>query len=199
MSTNPKTGLRYLFPVPDEYVGEKDVVLVAEHPGFTLNPDGKDFVVEAEKVGIVRAFPSADGWYAADPEYGIPAGAPVDMKCENARYLVRFEKAVSLISLGYFDGGNEIGNPRGIVVGEVPSTEFGVPVIFPNGCAFGYEDSAPSEPAGNAVINGATPAELLELCKAASGQLKAIVEQLGEPAANRIKALLDTIRLGVQD
>ncbi|NYZ73976.1 hypothetical protein H0O00_02450, partial [Candidatus Micrarchaeota archaeon] len=35
-----ETGTRYVFPVPEEHVGKKNVVLVAEHPNFTLETDG---------------------------------------------------------------------------------------------------------------------------------------------------------------
>lgn len=69
-----RMGRRIVFPVPPEYRNEKNAILVAEHPDYTLESDGNNIVVHANKVGIVMSFPAKDGHYAVDPEHGIPCG-----------------------------------------------------------------------------------------------------------------------------
>jgi len=69
-----RMGRRIVFPVPPEYQNEKNAILVAEHPVYTLESEGTNIVVNAKNVGIVLAFPAKDGHYAVDPEHGIPCG-----------------------------------------------------------------------------------------------------------------------------
>jgi hypothetical protein len=55
--TDPKTRIKYVFPVPKEYRKRKDIALVVEHPDFTLEVDGKNRVVNAREVGVVPDIP----------------------------------------------------------------------------------------------------------------------------------------------
>ncbi|NYZ73869.1 hypothetical protein H0O00_01880, partial [Candidatus Micrarchaeota archaeon] len=133
-----ETGTRYVFPVPEEHVGKKNVVLVAEHPNFTLETDGNTRVVQAKEIGIVSEFPVAsENWYLGDPKYDIPTGKKVDGSNGAARYLWRIEKRVGLVARGddyYGDcyGGGGYGR-RGVVLDYAPSDAFGVAVEAPEG------------------------------------------------------------------
>ena len=63
--------IKYVFPVPQEYQGEKNVALVVDHPYFEIEKDRETRVIKAIGVGIVTEFPAADGWYHGDFIYGI--------------------------------------------------------------------------------------------------------------------------------
>ena len=53
----------------------KDVILVVEHPNFTLKKDGNARIVVAKDVDVVTDFPiSSPAWYPGDPIYDIPHG-----------------------------------------------------------------------------------------------------------------------------
>lgn len=85
--TDPKDGQKYVFPVPEIHRDEKDAILVVEHPNYSLEKDGKDFVVRvpnSEDISLVINFPSEDGIYQQDSKHGIPQGYPVSR--ENASF-----------------------------------------------------------------------------------------------------------------
>jgi len=128
-----ETGLRYLFAVPDEFVGVKDGLLVAEHPDFMLRAEGNDRIVLASKVELIEKFPAAsEKWYLADSKHGIPIGEEVGVSNPVARYLWRIDKRVGLVARGYDYNGcdlrrNVYGNFRpgdglGVVV-EISETD----------------------------------------------------------------------------
>jgi hypothetical protein len=94
----PKSEIRYVFPVPEEHQGKKNIILVAEHPEFSLVKDGNDRIIQATDIGAVERFPLAMyGWYLADPRYGIPHGDTANDGRKTARYLARREKRVGLV------------------------------------------------------------------------------------------------------
>jgi hypothetical protein len=94
--TEFETDIRYIFLVPQEHQGKKNVLLVAEHPKFSLVHDGNDRIVQATEVGAVERFPTSEGWFLGDPKYDIPTGNRVDGNKYDARYLWRVEKRVGL-------------------------------------------------------------------------------------------------------
>ncbi len=101
--TDSETGTRYMFPVPEEHQGKKNIVLVAEHPDFTLEKDGNARIVQAKEVGVVSGFPVASGnWHFGDPKYDIPTGKKVDGSDEAARCLWRIGKRVGLVARVYW-------------------------------------------------------------------------------------------------
>jgi len=110
--TNIETYQRYVFPVPEDYKGIKNAILVVENPEYTLEKDGKDLVVAVkniENIGLIRRFPPKDGWYPTDEKYGIPTGNKVGPSDPNARYLERTNSLVGPTVrgshiYGYFDG-----------------------------------------------------------------------------------------------
>ena len=71
---DPQTNEKWIFPVPREYQNEKNAILVAEHPDYDLEIDGKNLVVHAALVDLVSEFPVVDGWYFLDAKHGIPTG-----------------------------------------------------------------------------------------------------------------------------
>ncbi len=127
---DPETGTRYVFPVPEEHRGKKNIVLVAEHPDFTLEADGKIMIVRAKEVGVVSQFPVASNdWYLGDPKYDIPQGNKIGSIRQAARYLWRIEKRVGLVGrfyyhLPYYDG-------RDVYLFNAPSYVSGVVVEAP--------------------------------------------------------------------
>ncbi|MFH0737419.1 MAG: hypothetical protein V1827_02950 [Candidatus Micrarchaeota archaeon] len=134
-----ETGIRYVFPVPEEHVGKKNVILVAQHPGFTLETDGKTRVVQAKEVGVVSEFPVASkNWHLGDPKYDIPTGKEVNISNEAARFLWRIGKRVGLVARGYW---LDYGNRRGVDLDDRPSYGFGVAVEATDAIVAG--DNAP--------------------------------------------------------
>jgi len=99
---DPKTNIRWVFPVPQSFRGEKDCVLVVEHPDFTLERDGNTRIVNAAKVGLVERFPPVDGWYDKDSSYGIPSGDKVKPS-EQAVCLSRTDTRVAPVVRGNAD------------------------------------------------------------------------------------------------
>ncbi len=96
---NPRTNIRYIFPVPDEYRGVADIAIVSQHPDFFLAPRGNDRIVQAHLVGVVEDFPTYSGYYAGDPEYDLATGREVDRSHESAKFLWRPDKRVGLVAL----------------------------------------------------------------------------------------------------
>ncbi len=100
------SGIKYLFPVPEEHQGKANAILLAEHPDFTLETDGRYRVVRAARVRIVEDFPVSSSAYTeprqrflADSKYDIPCGAHAsDPSSPEARILFRAEKMVGLIA-----------------------------------------------------------------------------------------------------
>lgn len=125
---NEEECQRYVFPVPVIYRQEKDMVLVAEHPNFSLVRDGKDLVVISSEVAGIAQFPEESGWYPAENEYEIPFGEPCDPSAPHARYLWRVDNMVS--SAGRGDIGINRKNGRVIGLCTPPSVLLGGIVEF---------------------------------------------------------------------
>ena len=109
-SEYPYNGRRYIFPVPEEHRGKKNIVLVAEHPNYTLETDGKDRIVVADRVDVVENLPykMKVGWFMGDPEHDIPSGSEVPFRTPNAVYLMRMldimaKKRVGLVDRHFSD------------------------------------------------------------------------------------------------
>jgi hypothetical protein len=116
--TDLLSKIRYVFPVPAEYQKVKNGILVAEHPDYSLVPEGKKrFVVNATKVDLVENFPVKVAWYLTDPVHGIPFGSEVDEKTPGARRLHRIDNAgrVGLVARGY-SGLLEYGDWRNVYI-----------------------------------------------------------------------------------
>ncbi|NYZ74404.1 ankyrin repeat domain-containing protein [Candidatus Micrarchaeota archaeon] len=130
--TDNRTGIRYVFTVPDQFIRVKNGLLVAEHPDFKLEKDGNDLVVRAARVELIERLPANEGWYLADPAHGIPFGGEVDNSNPDARYLSRIDKRVGLVARGYdyYDGCDY---RRVVYLVNAPSDAFGVAVEAPEG------------------------------------------------------------------
>lgn len=85
-------GRRWVFPVPQHLRHEKDAILMADHPDFTLELDGNNRVVHVPFPLLVRDFASETGWYLVDHETKMPTGSPVDYTYHEARFLWRADK-----------------------------------------------------------------------------------------------------------
>jgi hypothetical protein len=172
--TDPKTGIRYVFPVPEEHQGKKNIVLIAEHPDFTLETDGKTRIVKAKEVGVVPEFPVASkNWYRGHPGYDIPAGKKATSDDEAARYLWRIDKRVGLVAGDYCS--------RSVLLNVAPSEAFGVAVEAP-------DDHAARETVRDAGRSGAGAQEQYEPVSLRSAPEKTVVElAIGE---ERLEGLL---------
>ena len=122
-----KTNIRYVFEVPSQYVGEKDSILVSEHPDYKLEMDGNNRIIRAAVVDLIERFPASGGWYLTDSKHGIPIGDSVDSSDSNERYLFRIEKRVGLSARVF----NCFGISRNVVLGDAPSVSIGVAVECP--------------------------------------------------------------------
>ena len=123
--TDPEDGQKYVFPVPEQYRNEKNMILVVEHPNFNLVQDGKNLVVEAPEVVGLTHFPKQDGWYFGDEQFDIPTGKEASSSDEKARYLWRVDSRVGPVARGYvyvYDGNYG----RGAYLDYGPSIRFGV-------------------------------------------------------------------------
>ncbi len=131
--TDPETKQRYVFPVPEDYKGAKNAILVVEHPDYTLEKDGKDRIVAVkniENISLIENFPSEyDGWYQMDEKHGIPTGNEVDSSNPDVRYLFfwRSDSRVGPVhhSGGFYNGGS------GVILNGRPSSWFGMAVEVP--------------------------------------------------------------------
>jgi hypothetical protein len=172
---DPETEQKWVFPVPKQFVGMKDVILVAEHPDYTLEKDGKNLVVQAGAVDVVENFPVRNQvWYLADAKHGIPQGDEVSGNDGNARYLWRIDSRVGPARRGYyFDRLDDYGR-RGVGLGDGPSGGFGVAVEAPEG---GAEKTAPpasveKAPEGKKV--------LIEVSGVSAGEMKTLLGRFAQ-------------------
>ncbi len=73
---DPENGIRWIFPVPAEFAGEKNAALAVDHPDFSLLQDGKDMIIECESPDLIKGFPSRSRlWHLGDNIHDIPQGA----------------------------------------------------------------------------------------------------------------------------
>ncbi len=148
--TDSKTGTRYIFPVPEEYQGKENVVLVAEHPKFSLVTEGNDWIVQAAEVDAVERFPASNGWYLGDPRYDIPQGNGVYEGNDDARHLWRMERRVGLVVRGsYYWSINRLWSC--VFLDLRPSNALGVVVESPEATS---QDMRIREGSGKLVIEG---------------------------------------------
>jgi hypothetical protein len=119
---------RYVLDVPEEHQGKKNVVLVAEHPNFTIEQDGMTRIIHAKEAGIVEKVPAnTGGWYSGDPVYSIPSGKQVNKHSDAARIIVRGYRGIRLVVRGYSDFQDYI-DPYGVSISHRPQDRFGVVV-----------------------------------------------------------------------
>jgi hypothetical protein len=89
---------RWVFRVPDDRRGERDIALIAQHPDLYIERDGGNRVICSQSVASVERFPRKDGWYAGDPAFDIPCGKEIYNGDPRARYLRRAETRIGMIA-----------------------------------------------------------------------------------------------------
>lgn len=191
--TDSETGIRYVFPVPQEHQGKKNVVLVAEHPDFTLETDGKTRIVQAKEVGMVSEFPVAsENWYLGDQKYDIPTGKKVDGSTEAARYLWRIDKRVGLVARVYsYDWDDD--NGRGVILDCRPSEALGVAIEAASG---GAPKKLQVETADNGIaIKGVTLEEFRTLLGNANADVHGILETVRPEKLTAVRQLLQALEI----
>jgi len=117
------SGLRYIFPVPEEHLGRKNVALVAECRDYTLESDGNFRIVRAARVDVVENFPALNGPYMGDPVHDLPSGNKIHSLDAGARHLYRLDKRVGLVGRGC-----HIGNTKSVSLAQSPFYSIGVAV-----------------------------------------------------------------------
>jgi hypothetical protein len=188
--TDSETGTRYVFPVPEEHQGKKNVVLVAEHPHFTLETDGKTRVVQAKEVGVVSEFPVAsENWHLGDAKYDIPTGKKVDARDEAARCLWRIDKRVGLVARGdYFSGYD---GRRSVDLVNRASSVFGVAIEAGSG-----GDALHTASGQVALVRGITPEALRAMCEASEHEVYAFTTTpAGLEATRRLLDVLNKVEI----
>jgi len=80
-------GLRFF--VPELFRGEKNCAIVVHSPFYAID----NGIVKIGEFQVVRQFPRTIGWYAVDPQTGVPMDIPLNGSDESARYLVRTNNA----------------------------------------------------------------------------------------------------------
>jgi hypothetical protein len=125
--TDSITGIAYTFPVPEEHWGKKNIILIVEHPNFSLVKEGKERIVQAAQIDAVERFPTENSWYIGNPRDDIPWGHKPDKLHPDARFLWRMEKRVGLVARDYY---NPVCDSFGqaIYLNAPPSNELGVAV-----------------------------------------------------------------------
>lgn len=128
---DPKTSIRYLFPVKDGRLDRKDCILAVNHPDFELVTDGNDRIVRADKIDLIEQFPGSNGCYLGDNRYDLPAGR-VQKDPPLAKDLRRIEKRVGLAAFGWHLI-YTIRKQEVIDLSLSPSTAIGLAVEAPEG------------------------------------------------------------------
>ncbi|MBN1170026.1 hypothetical protein JXA56_03300 [Candidatus Micrarchaeota archaeon] len=183
---DPKTDYRWVFPVPESYRGKKNAILVAEHPDYTLETDGRNRVVHATSVDLVKQFPTKlEHWYKGDPKHDIPQGKPVSSDNKDARCLWRIKKRVGPVARNYK---LDYIRSRVVDLSLRPSIGFGVAVEVPKMGApklEGYKISLE--------LSGVSKAELKDLLKRFAENLEVLGDVVGEEllgAARKLETIL---------
>lgn len=136
--TEPESGIRWIFPVPNGYEDRMNSILLANHPDFTLEVDGHNRIIHATKIDMLKGFPQdTEGWYKGDPVYGMPYGEEICFSSKKARFMWRApDKMVSAAVYSYAahhfqDGRPSVTNGRGIYLDQPPSARCGMLVEAP--------------------------------------------------------------------
>ncbi|MBN1170299.1 hypothetical protein JXA56_04695 [Candidatus Micrarchaeota archaeon] len=119
---------RWVFRIPEDFIGEKNAIAICEHPDFKLEFDGNSRIVHPLKADIVRNFPAENGSYKSDPAYDIPIAEKAEFASEEARYLARTEKRVGLVKRAALYDGNSFAIRKNISLDSRPSQRLGIAV-----------------------------------------------------------------------
>lgn len=78
---------RLVVPVPKDYQGASDIILIFEHPDFSFKPKGMDIRIVSDSIAVLEGYPRYDGQYPVEAKYGIPYQSKE--YSEEKRYLLR--------------------------------------------------------------------------------------------------------------
>jgi len=136
------TKTNFVFEVPARFQGAKDIILAVSQTldsyGWSLityeDKGGNDVLVKVHdqsKIKAITAFPSSNGWYMSDPEFGIPTGKEVDSSSSKARFLSRLDGSpyVGLATRWYLEHDSDL--KRYVDFSQQPSHRFGALVLAP--------------------------------------------------------------------
>jgi len=192
--TDPETKVTYTFEVPQKMQGAKDIALAVNHmvdaqgrPLITYENKGENDVIvkiaDQSKIKVVEDFPRSDGWYATDPEFGIPTGSKISSSNSDARYLWQVDGGsyVGLAARRYY--GFNIDVRRDVLLVRRPSDRAGV---------LGMESGAQAPAAPEIKSNGQP--NLKELAVNAENALNNIVGKVDEVFVKPIRALVDAAK-----
>lgn len=129
-----RTKEHRLFPVHPKHLGEKNSILVAEHPNYISVTDaGRIITLPAgmsleEAVVLVRDFPKESGSYGGDLRDGIPVLSQSNPRC----FLWRTHKRVGPAAYGKEIDVTDLGFVSGVNLESQPSEPLGVLVESPD-------------------------------------------------------------------
>lgn len=123
--TDERTGHEWVFPVPPSLQKEKNAILVAEHPTYTVEEDGNKRVVRVkeEDILLVQNFGRENGWHIYAERTRIPIGEK-GKDDEKKRYLCRIDARIGPVDHGYYGLYFYLG--RESLLDQPPSSHFNV-------------------------------------------------------------------------
>jgi hypothetical protein len=198
--TDPETKQRWVFPVPKQFQGMRDVILVAEHPDYTLEKDGKNLVVQAGAVDAVENFPArTECWYVADAKHGIPQGEQTNGSTSDQRMLWRIDSRVGPVRRGC-DYGRLGGNyGRNVVLDGRPSYGFGVAMEAPEGGRAGdapqklQVEAAPEQK--GVLITGVSTEQFGQMLADAKAELAKLALTVRDESLQALSRLVNTLQI----
>lgn len=103
--TDPADKRVWLFPIPIALLGEKDAILILEHPNYSLVEDDKEVFVhplDASLIACISAFAQKEGWYFREEGHRIPCGEEIGYTYFNmgTSYIHRLEARVGPVACG---------------------------------------------------------------------------------------------------
>lgn len=190
---DPETKERWVFHVPKEYQKEKNAVLVAEHPDYKLEVDGKNIVVHAPNVDLIAQFPASDGVYPTDAKHGIPTKAG----SSGNRYLWRTDSRVAPVARDLYYG--DYYDWRYVVLNYRPSVSLGVAVEAPEGSAPKIE-AVPSQVSSvqeenGVLVKGVSVDEFKALVGNARSSLENLSQMVKDEHLEPLLKLVETLKI----
>lgn len=101
--TDPQSRKHWLFPIPPDYLGKKDSILVTEHPDYAFILDRKTIITVPagislrDAVDLVEKFPRKNGHYPVDSKHNIP----ISLGGDQTFFLGRIDERVGPVDRGH--------------------------------------------------------------------------------------------------
>ncbi len=130
--------VKYVFPVPTKFQGERDCILAVDSSNFTIETDRIFRIIHANAnhVHLISNFPREMGIYMVDGTFGIPTGNQIPFRQPGARYLFRIPTRIGPIAR---DCNQTYSDRWTIHLGLKPSERLGIVVETKYGAVHSFE------------------------------------------------------------